>query len=236
MHPYIALFFTKLLLVLAGLIPIVNPLGAAPIFLSMTARYTSAERAVLARRIGIYCFCLLLGSMFVGTYVLDFFGVSLPIVRVCGGLLVAAAGWKLLNDSNAGDSSEPIGDATETIETPQRRDELRQRAFFPLSFPFTVGPGSITVAITLGVGIHDESAHRVVLPLASVAGVAVVALIVYLVDRYADKALSLIGRTGTVVFMRLSAFILLCLGAQILWDGASGLAGDFIATHPWATH
>lgn len=234
MQPYIALFFGKLLLVLAGLIPIVNPLGAAPIFLSMTSRYTSRERALLARRIGIYCFFLLLASMFIGTYVLDFFGVSLPIVRVCGGLLVAAAGWKLLNDANAGDSGEPIGDATEAIEeTPQRRDELRQRAFFPLSFPFTVGPGAITVAITLGVGIHDERAHRIVLPLASMAGVAVVAAIVYLVDRYADQALRLIGRTGTVVFMRLSAFILLCLGAQILWDGATGLAGDFIATHPW---
>ena len=234
MQPYISLFFGKLLLVLAGLIPIVNPLGAAPIFLSMTSRYSSRERAVLARRIGLYCFCLLLASMFIGTYVLDFFGVSLPIVRVCGGLLVAASGWHLLNDANAGDASEPIGDATEGLEeTPARRDELRQRAFFPLTFPFTVGPGAITVAITLGVGIHDESAHRIVLPLASIAGVTLMAAIVYFVDRYADRALMLIGRTGTVVFIRLSAFILLCLGTQILWDGATGLMGDFISTHPW---
>ena len=231
MHPFFTLFFGKIVVVIAGLIPILNPLGATPIFLSLTTRYSSAERALLARRVALYCCGLLLFSMFIGTYVLDFFGVSIPIVRVCGGLLVAAAGWKLLNSpETSGGASEPIGSAADHA---RRAAELRQRAFYPLAFPFTVGPGSITVAITLGVGIHGQDAYRLAIPLASALGVAILSAIIYVCYRYGDRVLNLIGSTGTVVFLRLSAFILLCLGAQIFWDGASGLAGEFLAAHPW---
>ncbi|GGP23037.1 MarC family protein [Silvimonas iriomotensis] len=231
MQDFFALFFSKFIVAVAGLIPILNPLGATPIFLTLTTSYSSEERALLARRVSIYSFLLLLFSMLIGTYVLAFFGVSIPIVRVCGGLLVAAAGWKLLNSpENTGGASEPIGSAADHA---RRAAELRQRAFYPLAFPFTVGPGSITVAITLGVGIHGQDAHQLAIPLGSALGAAALSGIIYVCYRYGDRMLRLIGSTGTVVFLRLSAFILLCLGAQILWDGASGLAGEFLVAHPW---
>ncbi|MBB5192091.1 multiple antibiotic resistance protein [Silvimonas terrae] len=231
MQEFLSLFLSKIIVVIAGLIPILNPLGATPIFLSLTNNYSSEERAILARRVAFFSFALLLFSMFIGTYVLDFFGVSIPIVRVCGGLLVASAGWKLLNSpENTGGASEPIGSAADHA---RRAAELQQRAFYPLAFPFTVGPGSITVAITLGVGIHGQDAHRVAVPLGSTLGVAALSAIIYVCYRYGDRMLKLIGSTGTVVFLRLSAFILLCLGAQIFWDGASGLAAEFLTLHPW---
>ncbi|MDR3427641.1 MULTISPECIES: MarC family protein [Silvimonas] len=231
MQQFFAMFLGKIILVIVGLIPILNPLGAMPIFLSLTERYTSEERAILARRIAFFCFCLLLFSMFIGSYVLDFFGVSIPIVRVCGGLLVASAGWKLLNSpEDSGGASEPIGNASDHA---RRSAELQKRAFYPLTFPFTVGPGSITVAITLGVGIRGQDRHQWDIQLASAIGVAVLSAIIYVCYRYGDRLLKLIGSTGTVVFLRLSAFILLCLGAQIFWDGASGLAAEFLTLHPW---
>src|SRR5438270_10754047 len=84
------------LLILATLFPIVNPLGNAPIFLNMTRGFSSGTRALLARRIAFNGFALLLTSLLIGTHILAFFGISLPVVQVSGGLVVMATGWTLL--------------------------------------------------------------------------------------------------------------------------------------------
>ena len=91
------------LLVYAGLFPIVNPIGAAPIFFGLTRDCTANERRALALQVALNSFVLLLGSLFVGSYVLEFFGLTLPIVRVAGGLVVAAAGWNVLQAGDSGD-------------------------------------------------------------------------------------------------------------------------------------
>ena len=90
-------FFNAFLLVYAGLFPIINPIGNAPIFLGLTSSGTEAERNTLARRVAINSFLLLAGSMFVGSHLLVFFGITLPVVRVAGGLVLIAFGWKLLH-------------------------------------------------------------------------------------------------------------------------------------------
>src|SRR5207249_10129229 len=90
-------FFNALLLVYAGLFPIINPIGNAPIFLGLTSSGTEAERNTLARRVAINSFLLLAGSMFVGSHLLVFFGITLPVVRVAGGLVLIAFGWKMLH-------------------------------------------------------------------------------------------------------------------------------------------
>ena len=84
------------LLVYAGLFPIVNPIGNAPIFLALTRYCTDRERRALALRVAINGFFLLLGSLFLGSYVLEFFGITLPVLRIAGGVVVAAFGWTLL--------------------------------------------------------------------------------------------------------------------------------------------
>ena len=118
------------LLVYAGLFPIVNPIGAAPIFLGLTRECTEQERNALALRVALNSFALLLGSMFVGSYVLEFFGITLPIVRVAGGLVVAVAGWNLLQADNGTDGDKA-----------RHRGITTSDAFYPLTMPITVGPG-----------------------------------------------------------------------------------------------
>src|SRR5215469_2995275 len=125
------------LLFYAGLFPIVNPIGGAPIFLGLTRHCTDEQRNALALRVTINCFFLLLGSMLIGSYVLDFFGITLPIVRIAGGLVVTVTGWNLLQEGDEEDLPS---------EKPVRPTD----AFYPLTMPITVGPGSIAVAITLG--------------------------------------------------------------------------------------
>jgi len=205
------------LLVYAGLFPIVDPVGAAPIFLSMTRRLKSAERHRLATRVAINGFLLLLGSLLIGSYVLEFFGITLPVVRIAGGLVVASIGWKMLHESvELQDHSDASAAASED----------RLDAFYPLTMPLTVGPGSISVAITLGSQRPHEATGLVdlgLVDLGALAGLVAIAATILLCYRYAERLIAGLGESGTNVVVRLSAFILLCIGIQIIWNGVQPL-------------
>src|SRR6476646_881025 len=137
-------FLETMLLALAALLPIVNPLGAAPVYLAKTVDLSPSEHADLARRVALNCFLLLLASLLIGAYVLEFFDLSVPIVQVAGGLVVCSLAWTLLHQPD-----EPIEWVHEAAK-PLSRPDLRTRAFYPLTMPLTVGPGSISVALTIG--------------------------------------------------------------------------------------
>ena len=216
-------FLSTALVTIAALIPITNPPGNAPIFLSLTAGMGDAERAAMARRVTINCFALLIVATFVGTYILQFFDISLPVVRVAGGLLVAATAWRLLTAEG--------GDASDAPNTTMQKTaaEVAGRAFYPLSFPLTVGPGSISIAITLGASLPSRGAPAVSSSAGLIVGITVVCIAIWLAYRFAPRFVRLLGESGTAVFLRLSAFILLCIGVQICWDGASELLA------PWRT-
>ena len=134
------------MLVPATLLPIINPLVGAPIFMAMTG---DNRRLIgrMARRVGLNCFFLLAGSLFIGGYVLEFFGVSIPAVRVAGGILVGSTAWRLLNDSGQDDLRRSLATAAEEDLLDR---EIARRSFLPMTFPLTVGPGTIAAAITLG--------------------------------------------------------------------------------------
>ncbi len=209
-------------LVFAALFPIVNPLGSAPIFLSLTADCKPAERDRLALGVAVNGFFLLLGSLLFGSAILEFFGLTVPVVRVAGGLLVASMGRKLLNEG-----SEP----------PERRDvkaETRTTSigdsFYPLTLPLTVGPGSISVALTIGTRRPEGEAwpQTIMVVAAAILGLFAIAATIYLSYRFAGPLARMLGKTGINVLVRLSAFILTCIGIQIAWTGLSAL----IATLP----
>jgi multiple antibiotic resistance protein len=208
------------LLVYAGLFPIVNPIGAAPIFLGLTRGVTPAERVAIARRVAINGFLLLVGSLLFGSSVLEFFGITLPIVRVAGGLIVTAFAWRLLHSGEEPDQPP----TTESI----RRPLTMKDAFYPLTMPLTVGPGSIAVAITLGTqrpaSFHELGDAGMIVG-AAIFGLAAIAATIYVCYRYAQRIAGFLGENGTNVLVRLSAFILLCIGISIIWSGYSTLTG-----------
>ncbi len=216
-------FFKSFLFVFAALLPILNPAATAPIFLSLTDGASVSTRTLLARRISVNMFALMTGSMLVGSYVLEFFGISLPIVRVGGGLIVASNAWRLLNASHATDDRR-----SQLAESYSHEHSLRQ-SFYPLTFPLSCGPGSIAAAITVGVSLNDQ---RLTLSLARMGGgvlaLLAIAAVLYVAFRYAQSLLKPLGEAGIIIFMRLSAFILLCLGVQIVWDGVSELLRNLL--------
>ena len=204
------------LLIYAGLFPIINPVGNAPIFLELTQFCTGEQRNDLSRRVAINGFLLLLGSVFIGSHVLGFFGISLPVVRIGGGVVVTALGWRLLN-------SEPSADRDEAAKGPAT---TIPDAFYPLSMPLTVGPGSMSVAITLGVQRPRVAGPEgLVIIAGAIAGLLALAATIYLAYRFAQSLTSILGRSGANVLLRLSAFILLCIGIQVIWDGWRQLSG-----------
>jgi multiple antibiotic resistance protein len=214
--------FESILVTLAALLPIVNPLGAAPIFLAMSADLPGDARRHLARIVARNAFLLLAAAMLVGSYVLQFFGISLPVVRVAGGLVLVASGWRLLHEGHA----ETPTEGTKVMHAAWQR-EVSRRSFYPLTFPLTVGPGSISIAITLGARSAGDTAERAAFAAVDLAGIAIIAIAVYLSYRFAWRLIASLGETGTNVFLRLSAFILLCVGISILWGGIVGLVGPF---------
>ena len=213
-------FSQSILLIVAGLFPIINPPGAGFIVLSLVPHATDAERAEMARRIALNSFAILVVSLSVGAYVLSFFGISIPVLRIAGGLVVAKAGWDLLQSATNDDDDEPRASAPAT--EPVRTRSMRARAFYPLTLPITVGPGSISVAIALGTGAPSRG--LTVLHMAG-AGIALLllAISIYLCVRFAARIGQLLGSAGTEVAARLFAFVMLCIGVQILWLGVSEL-------------
>jgi multiple antibiotic resistance protein len=208
------------LLTYAALFPIMNPIGSASIFLALTQHLPPEVRRDLVLRIAINSFGLLVGVIFLGSYVLQFFGITLPVVRIAGGLVVVAFTWKMLNDENhvTEKTAKETGD----------RDEAHPGldAFYPLTMPITIGPGSIAVAVALGSERpKDLSDWQTLLQLASgaVAGALALAATIYVCYRFADRVVVALGPAAMNVMTRLMAFILLCVGIQILWTGISAL-------------
>jgi multiple antibiotic resistance protein len=178
----------------------------------MTLGYDTSTRRTVAMRVAVNGVVLLVASLFIGSYILQFFGISLAAVQLGGGLVVTVAGWQILNRRD--DLKDRQLDAT------PNRERILSQAFYPLTMPLTVGPGSIAVALTLGSNIHEEThLQLIVSALAAVLGILLIGMTIFLCYRFSDELERLFGPSGTGIVIRLSAFILVCIGIQIMFNG-----------------
>jgi multiple antibiotic resistance protein len=213
---------TNTFLVVGALFPIVNPLGNTPIFLTLTRGLSAPGRTKLARTIAMNGLVLIVASIFIGTHVLGFFGISLPVVQVGGGLVVVSTGWALLRRSDD-------DDATQGAKRPCDEANYMRQAFYPLTLPLTVGPGSISVAITVGANRTEGSEWGWPLIAGLLIGALVIAVSIYLSYRFAERIAEALGDAAMNVVIRLSSFILVCIGVQIAWNGLSALLRSVLA-------
>lgn len=201
-------------LILSALFPIVDPLGGSPIFLALTEQYSPETRKGLSRRVALNSLFLMIGSYFIGAHVLNFFGVSLPVVQVGGGLVVISMGWGMLMEK------EEVRDVTRrNAQSP----DVFGRAFYPLTLPLTVGPGSISVAVTLGANSTHRYGFHISIIIAALIAMGLIAVSIFLCYGFADRLAQMLGKTAMTVIVRLSSFLLLCIGVQIMWNGISAL-------------
>lgn len=213
---------TAFVAVYSVLFPVINPLGGAPIFLNMVQGCSIEVRNKLAKSISINCFFMLLTSMLIGPQLLLFFGISLPALKLAGGLVVMYVGWTLLNQKTSSDRG-----ATQTDG--MNDSNAGESAFFPLTMPLTVGPGSIATAIALAAGSkHSEYfiiANEMPNVIGALLGLLALSITVYISYREASWLQRILGANGTNVVMRLFAFILLAIGVQIFLGGIQGFVG-----------
>jgi len=215
-------FVGAFLLAFPALFSIVNPVGASLIFDQAMGSRSRADRQSLARTIGFYAFLVLLGSLLLGGYILNFFGVSLGALRVAGGLVVGIRAWSLLMDPQEQEDRK-----TSHTEPAKDHEDI---AFFPMTMPFTTGPGSISVAIALSSQRPAEGSATAFFLGAGVAA-AGVAVLVWLLYSASDRVTRLLGQSGARVMSRLVAFLLLCIGVQITASGFENLVSVFLTTH-----
>jgi multiple antibiotic resistance protein len=202
------------LLVLSALFPIVDPLGGSPMFLALTKEYSPETRRALSWRVAVHSLLLMVVSYFVGSSVLNFFGVSLPVVQVAGGLVVVSMGWSLLK---AKEEDQQV--SRKTVET----SDIYGHAFYPLAMPLTVGPGSISVAVTLGANSTHRYGFHIPTILAALIAMVLIAVSIFLCYAFAARLARMLGKTTMTVIIQLSAFLLVCIGVQIVWNGISAL-------------
>ncbi|MEX3916828.1 MarC family protein [Paraburkholderia sp. BR10872] len=198
-----------------GLISIINPLSGAFVFLDRTTTLTDEERRLLAKRVAINAFFVLVGAFFVGTPILHFFGISMEALRIGGGLAVAVAGWQMLN------APEPEPAVDHPVK-PVSASSASGKAFFPLTIPLTTGPGSIATAIALNANRTHKLSAWLLSSFASLVISALVMLVIYYVYSRAARLSQYLGVEGTRVAMRVSSFLLLCIGVQIILTGLTG--------------
>jgi multiple antibiotic resistance protein len=207
------------LLAFPSLFSIINPLGMAFVFDGVTGGFSRAQRERIAGRVGVYSFIVMFVALWAGAYVLNFFGVSLYALRIAGGIVVTLSGWRLLTADPAGGRggehevpTQGVGEAPEGL------------AFFPLTLPFTTGPGTIAVAITLGADRPDAGAGLFAFFIGGTVAALANAIIIWVAYRSAERVARSIGGTGRLVVGRLSAFLLMCIGVQILVSVGGDLA------------
>src|SRR3979490_1328043 len=215
------LSFSTFLLAFTALFSIVNPLSGAFIFFGATRELEPKVRAQTARWVAIYSFSIVAASLYIGAYVLSFFGVSIPVLRVAGGIIVAMSGWRMLTEPAATEQRRSETPSPRSIDVPPSR-----LAFYPLTMPLTTGPGTISVAISLGAGrpsgFHASSLTFFV---ETLAATALLSVLIYGFYRNSARLAQWIGVTGTTIVVRLSAFLLFCIGIQVGWNGVAELLG-----------
>jgi multiple antibiotic resistance protein len=197
-----------------ALFPVINPLGTAIIIHGITGNLDQKARMRFSRKIAFNSVLLLITLLLGGGYILSFFGISVPVIQLAGGIVLASMGWKML------DKDDQEGDKKSGKTIAEAGVDLGNKVFYPFTFPLTIGPGVVAVALTLSAHTKGKTISATLLSQigASIAIVAI-GIALYVILGYADVLMRKLGSSGTAAIMHLSAFIVVCIGAQITWSG-----------------
>ena len=195
-----------------ALLPIANPFSTAPVFAALTSRMEDAQRNQQARRASVYMACVLLGAFIAGALILEFFGISMPALRIAGGLIIVRVGFGMLYP-------DPENELRK-----DEQDEARHMsdiAFVPIAMPLLSGPGSIAVTISMATSVDAVTDF---FPIAT--GILIVSFLSWLVLRFSTRVVKFLGNTGVNVLTRLMGLILVCIGIQFVANGFVELITD----------
>ena len=200
---------SKMLFAFLALFPILNPPAMAPVFLQLTGHVSEPERNRLAFLIAVYTFLFLTALLFVGGWTLKLLGISIPVISIAGGLLLFHSAWHMLN-------KDPRMSEAEKAEL---QSCMLDKAFFPLTLPVTAGPGAMAVTLSLVPSGNLMEPQTLARYLGVAGGIAMAAAAVFVFYRFSAAVIRRMGRTGEATIAQISAFVLLAIGVQIVWNG-----------------
>ena len=213
----------------SALLPVVNPLGTALVFLGLVGFQQPAVYKSLARQIAINMVLFFAVIELIGSYVLTFFGVSISIVQFAGGIVVASIGWSMLNQSDNDKEKQRAGEQAASRKV---SESWSAKTFYPLMFPITAGPGCLVVMLTLSAHTGGSTlTENVLARVGLMTAVLVLAVLVYLCYGYAPQITSKIAPSTAHGILRVIAFILLCIGVQISWNGLEAMLKPLLQHH-----
>jgi len=186
-----------------ALFPIVNPFGGIPFFFALTTGYDQRDRNVAAVKTALYVFLILVFFLFLGRFVLSFFGLSLPVLRIAGGLIVAHSAWNMVT----GESRVTAAEGTEAAT----KEDI---ALTPMAMPMLSGPGSIGVVIGMAATTNNWLSY-----IGMMFGIAALAFVVFLFLRLGGPFVARLGPTATGAINRIFGFLILSIAVQLIWDG-----------------
>lgn len=204
-------------MIFAALFPVVNPIGTALVLYGMTREVDDQAWKSMSRRIALYSLFLLSFFFFFGSYILKLFGISIPVVQFSGGIVLALMGWQLLNQNEASKpaSEKGLHDPGSSIES---------KAFYPFTFPVTIGPGGLAVVLTFSAHLHRGSLLLVTLEQgAAIAGIFLMCLVITLCYRNLKFMTKRFSASGALAISKICAFFVLCIGVEIAWSGFKAL-------------
>lgn len=211
------------LLAFPALFSIVNPVGGAFIFREATAEYTHAQRVTVARRVGVYSLLVMMVALWAGSYVLAFFGITIGALRIAGGLILSGFAWERLGTPEKQEGRKR--QAANEAGSPVALDDV---AFYPLTLPFTTGPGTIAVSVALGAG-HPGWGPALAGFFGGVTCAALaMAVVIALTYSYADRLGDALGQSASRTISRLSAFLLFAIGVQMFVTGVTGAVAPLL--------
>jgi len=217
------LLWTSLLLAFSALLPIINPVGSALIFLGLVGDVPAPIYRSLARKIAINNIIFLGIIELLGSSILRFFGISLPIIQVSGGLVITALGWTMLNQQDAQATAQSRKDEADACLDATTK-ALEQKMFYPFTFPVTSGPGTLVVVLTLSAhASHPAWVDNILGHAGMFLAIVAVSVIVYFCYAYAPRLTRSIAPSTVHGILRVMSFIVLSIGVQIAWNGLSAL-------------
>ncbi len=196
-----------------ALFPVVNPIGTALVLDPFLRRLTNAERKIAAAKIALYCFLICTVALFVGSWLFELFGISLPVVRIAGGILICRTGWQMLSPGDGPNKSAETS-------SPDHRHDVEDILFYPMAFPMTTGAGTISVLLTLSAQGHEDAWIPHLINLSAIfLAIVLMSILIYFCYAFTPKVLGKLGARGEQIVNRLSAFLVFCVGLQIAATG-----------------
>lgn len=216
-HTFIHLWFIGII----SLFPVVNPIGSAFMVLPYLKNLSLPEKRAAVKKITIYAFCICTVSLFAGHWILELFGISIPVVQLAGGIMICKMGWEFLS-SNKNEEHPKEG----VVVT--GNENIQDKLFFPITFPITTGAGSISVLFTLSAHSANVNMTNYLLNTCAILlAIVVMCILVYFFYLNTKKIINYLGSNGEKIVNRITSFLIFCVGLQIAITGISIIVKNF---------